>query len=167
MRSPFLKTCFVIALLSSLEFYTAAQPPASQSSYEEALSLIRRQQIEPGVALLRKILGQSPNDIKAHNLLGIALTAAEKIEEANTHFQKAIELTSDRTGPKPRDKLLLVRTLMGYRLGLVNNDQKFFHDQLKQVLETPPSVWPEQRLANEVAHRRARRYLSHEKELFQ
>ena len=39
--------------------------------------------------------------------------------------------------------------------------------QLKQVLETPPSVWPEQRLANEVAHRRARRYLSHEKELFQ
>ena len=39
--------------------------------------------------------------------------------------------------------------------------------QLKQVLETPPSVWPEQRLANEVAHRRARRYLSHEKEWFQ
>jgi len=36
-----------------------------------------------------------------------------------------------------------------------------------KVLETPPSVWPEQRLANEIAHRRARRYLSHEKELFQ
>jgi hypothetical protein len=48
----------------------------------------------------------------------------------------------------------------------MTNDQAFFHDQLKQVLETPPSVWPEQRLANEVAHRRARRYLSHEKEWF-
>ena len=35
------------------------------------------------------------------------------------------------------------------------------------VLETPPDVWPEQRLATEVAYRRARRYLSHEKDLFQ
>src|SRR5262245_40638119 len=92
VRSPSLKICFVIALLSSLEFTTAAQAPASQPSYEEALSLIRRQQIEPGIALLRKILEQSPNDIKAHNLLGIALTTAEKVEEANAHFKKAIEL---------------------------------------------------------------------------
>jgi hypothetical protein len=35
------------------------------------------------------------------------------------------------------------------------------------VIETPPSVWPEQRLANEVAHRKARRYLSKEKDIFQ
>src|SRR5262245_4525485 len=92
VRSPSLKICFVIALLSSLEFTTAAQAPASQPSYEEALSLIRSRQIEPGIALLRKILEQSPNDIKAHNLLGIALTTIEKIEEANAHFLKAIEL---------------------------------------------------------------------------
>jgi hypothetical protein len=82
-----------------------------------------------------------------------------KPAEAKAEFETALQLTGNR--------LLLARTLMGYRLGLVNNDQKFFHDQLKQVLETAPSVWPEQRLANEVAHRRARRYLSHEKELFQ
>lgn len=82
-----------------------------------------------------------------------------KPAEARAEFETALQLTGNR--------LLLARALMGYRLGLVNNDQKFFHDQLKQVLETPPSVWPEQRLANEVAHRRARRYLSHEKELFQ
>lgn len=82
-----------------------------------------------------------------------------KPAEAKAEFETALQLTGNR--------FLLARTLMGYRLGLVNNDQKFFHDQLKQVLETPPSVWPEQRLANEVAHRRARRYLSHEKELFQ
>jgi hypothetical protein len=82
-----------------------------------------------------------------------------KPAEARAEFEKALELTQNR--------FLLARTLMGYRLGLVNNNQKFFHDQLKQVLETAPSVWPEQRLANEVAHRRARRYLSHEKELFQ
>ena len=52
---------------------------------------------------------------------------------------------------------------MAYRVGLQTNDRKFFHEQLKIVLETPPSVWPEQRLANEVAHRKARRYLTHER----
>jgi tetratricopeptide (TPR) repeat protein len=92
VRSLFLTTCVIIALLSSLEFPAAAQLSSSQSSYEDALALIRGQQIEPGIALLRKILEQSPNDIKAHNLLGIALTTAEKIDEANTHFLKAIEL---------------------------------------------------------------------------
>ena len=34
------------------------------------------------------------------------------------------------------------------------------------VLQTDPAIWPEQRLANEIAHRRARRYLAMEKELF-
>ena len=79
--------------------------------------------------------------------------------KAKAEFELALQLTDN--------KMLLARTLMGYRLGVMTNDRPFFHAQLKQVLETPPSVWPEQRLANEVAHRRARRYLSHEKELFQ
>ena len=82
-----------------------------------------------------------------------------KPADAKAEFELALKLTSD--------KFLLARTLMGYRIGVQTNDQKFFHDQLVRVLETAPSVWPEQRLANEVAHRRARRYLSHEKELFQ
>jgi hypothetical protein len=84
---------------------------------------------------------------------------------AKASFETALKITASKDHPAGR--MLLARTLMGYRLGLMTNDRKFFHDQLKQVLETPPSVWPEQRLANEVAHRRARRYLSHEKELFQ
>ena len=79
-------------------------------------------------------------------------------DKAKAAFENALTLTGG--------KLLLARTLMGYRVGVMTDNRKFFHDQLKQVLETPPSVWPEQRLANEVAHRRARRYLSHEKELF-
>jgi hypothetical protein len=79
--------------------------------------------------------------------------------KAKAEFEEALRLTGD--------KFLLARTLMAYRVGMQTNDRKFFHDNLVKVLETPPSVWPEQRLANEVAHRRARRYLSHEKELFQ
>ncbi len=79
--------------------------------------------------------------------------------KAKAMFEKAIGVTEG--------KFLLPRTLMAYRLGIQTNDRAFFHDQLKIVLETAPSVWPEQRLANEVAHRKARRYLTHEKELFQ
>jgi hypothetical protein len=99
-----------------------------------------------------------------HIAFGMLYSAASiqfggKPADAKAEFERALELTDG--------KLLLARTLMGYRVGLQNNDRKFFHDQLKQVLETPPSIWPEQRLANEVAHRRARRYLSHEKDLFQ
>lgn len=79
-------------------------------------------------------------------------------DRARGYFEQAIKVTGGR--------FLLARALMAYRVGLAKGDRKFFHDQLKQVLETAPSVWPEQRLANEVAHRKARRYLSKEKELF-
>ena len=84
-------------------------------------------------------------------------------EKAQRCFEMALTITAAKDGT---DKFLLARTLMAYRVGLATNNQKFFHDQLKQVLMTAPSVWPEQRLANEVAHRKARRYLSKEKELF-
>ena len=79
--------------------------------------------------------------------------------KAKAAFEKALEVTEG--------KFLLARALMAYRIGMQTNDRKFFHDNLVKVLETPPSIWPEQRLANEIAHRKARRYLSHEKELFQ
>ena len=80
-------------------------------------------------------------------------------DKGRASFQKAIDMTGGL--------FLLARTLMAFRYGIAANDRKFFHEQLKIVLETPPSVWPEQRLANEVAHRKARRYLAKEKELFQ
>ena len=79
-------------------------------------------------------------------------------DRARADFEQALQVTGG--------KLLLARTLMAYQVGLAKGDRKFFHDQLKQVVETLPSVWPEQRLGNEVAHRKARRYLSKEKELF-
>ena len=105
-----------------------------------------------------------------HVAIGILYSAVGaqvggKPAEARAEFETALKLTATREQPDGR--LLLARAIMGYRIGLQTNDRAFFHAQLKKVLETAPSVWPEQRLANEVAHRRARRYLSHEKELFQ
>jgi hypothetical protein len=89
---------------------------------------------------------------------GVPQAMGGKPDQAKTEFEMALKITND--------KFLLARSLMGIRVGLATNDRKLFHDQLKLVLETAPSVWPEQRLANEVAHRKARRYLSHEKDLF-
>ena len=45
-------------------------------------------------------------------------------------------------------------------------DRELFHKTLIEVLQTDPAIWPEQRLANEIAHRRAKRYLKQEKDLF-
>ncbi|HET9621513.1 MAG TPA: TRAP transporter TatT component family protein [Kofleriaceae bacterium] len=105
-----------------------------------------------------------------HVAFGLLYSAAGaqlggKPVEARAEFEAALKATATKDHPDGR--FLLARAFMAYRVGLMTNDRKLFHDQLKLVLETPPSVWPEQRLANEVAHRRARRYLSHEKELFQ
>jgi len=100
----------------------------------------------------------------AYGMIHTSSTSTGDATKAKAEFEAALQVTAD--AEHPAGKLLLARTLMGYRVGVMTNDQAFFHDQLKQVLETPPSVWPEQRLANEVAHRRARRYLSHEKDWF-
>lgn len=98
-----------------------------------------------------------------HIALGMAYTGLDKSlggdpAKADEHFKKAIEITEG--------KFLLAHVLRARKVAFRNHDKKSFHDGLVKVLETPPSIWPEQRLANEIAHRRARRYLLQEKELF-
>jgi hypothetical protein len=48
----------------------------------------------------------------------------------------------------------------------VVQDRDLYVRTLKEVLATPGSIWPEQRLANELARRRAARYLAQVDELF-
>lgn len=78
--------------------------------------------------------------------------------KATAEFKKALEITGD--------KFLLARVFMARKVGVLTQDRTLFHTELMKVLATAPSIWPEQRLANEIAHRRARRYLKQEKELF-
>jgi hypothetical protein len=105
-----------------------------------------------------------------HIALGMVYSAASAqfggdAKRASDEFNIALRITADTAHPDGR--MLLPRVLWAYRVGIMTNDRKLFHEQLVKVLETDPAIWPEQRLANEVAHRKARRYLSHEKELFQ
>jgi hypothetical protein len=85
-------------------------------------------------------------------------------QKATAEFKAAIDATADAAHPDGR--FLLARTMYAYKVGKQTNDKKLFHEQLVKVLQTDPAIWPEQRLANEVAQRRARRYLSHEKDWY-
>lgn len=98
-----------------------------------------------------------------HLALGMVYTAASPQlggdpVKAEAEFKKALALTDD--------KFLLARVQYARRVGVMTQNRQLFHDELLKVLQTDPAIWPEQRLANEIAHRRARRYLSIEKELF-
>jgi tetratricopeptide (TPR) repeat protein len=77
---------------------------------------------------------------------------------ADRHFKRAMELT--------QNKFLLVKVFYARRYAVAVQDREAFHKSLVEVLETDPAIWPDQRLANEIAHRKARRYLKKEKEWF-
>lgn len=74
------------------------------------------------------------------------------------HFQRAMELT--------QNKFLLVKVLYARLYAVAVQKRDLFHKTLVEVLQTDPAIWPDQRLANEIAHRKARRYLKREKEWF-
>lgn len=98
-----------------------------------------------------------------HIALAMAATATSpalggKPEVGKNHFDIAWRITGE--------KFLLARVLFARRYAVMMQDKTLFRDTLIKVLQTDPAIWPEQRLANEVAHRRARRYLKMEKEWF-
>lgn len=74
------------------------------------------------------------------------------------HFDRAIALTAG--------KFLMPKVLKAHTYAVTTSDRKLFHDSLVEVTQAAPDIWPEQRLANELAKQRAARYLAHEDELF-
>lgn len=92
-----------------------------------------------------------------HLALGMMLTSRGAAvggdpARGRRHFERAIELTGGR--------FLLAKVMMARGHARVVQDRTRFRDILVDVLRTDPAVWPDQRLANEIAHRRARRYLA-------
>ena len=79
-------------------------------------------------------------------------------EAGKAEFDRAIEITEN--------KFLLAKVLLARRYAVAKQDRELFRKTLVEVLQTDPAIWPAQRLANEIAHRRAKRYLKHEKEFF-
>jgi hypothetical protein len=79
-------------------------------------------------------------------------------EKSLHHFEKALELTNN--------KYLLVRYLFAKTYAVQNQDRKLFESQLQAVVKAPPDLFPEQRLANEVARTKAAQLLGQIDELF-
>jgi len=79
-------------------------------------------------------------------------------EKSRHHFEKALKLTEN--------KYLLVRLLFAKTYAVQNQDRELFESQLQAVLQAPPNLFPEQRLANEVARKKATQLLDQIDELF-
>ncbi len=93
-------------------------------------------------------------------MLHLALPAAlgGNPEAGKAEFDRSLQITEN--------KFLLTKVLLARRYAVAKQDKELFRKTLVEVLQTDPAIWPAQRLANEIAHRRAKRYLKHEKEFF-
>jgi tetratricopeptide (TPR) repeat protein len=107
-------------------------------------------------------------DPKFHNanaamLLGVVYASQGKAmggnpELAKKFFDEAIATTGG--------KFLLIQTMMARSYAVTTQDRPLFEKTLKEVLAAPNDINPDQRLANEIAKRRAARYLAHAEDYF-
>ncbi len=79
-------------------------------------------------------------------------------DAAKKYFEQAIASTDN--------KYLLSRVMMARFYCVITENRELFEKTLKAVLATPADVFPEQRLANELAKKRAARYLARIEDLF-
>ena len=61
-------------------------------TYAQAETLVREGQLDQGIALVRQILATEPRNLKALNLLGIALTSKGDVDGANREYRKALAI---------------------------------------------------------------------------
>jgi tetratricopeptide (TPR) repeat protein len=106
------------------------QLPA-QDTYQQAISYVQQGKLDEAIPLLERILDKTPADLRARNLMGIALSSAGKREEANRHFQLALEID-----PKfyPALKNLALNELA---LGRIAEAKGHFEDALKLASRDP------------------------------
>ncbi len=78
--------------------------------------------------------------------------------KAKQHLQRAIEINNS--------KYLMAKFLLAKYYTILVQDRELFEQTLQEILSAPPNLFPEQRLANELAKRRAERWLKRADELF-
>lgn len=70
------------------------QPPGSQPSavYAQAEGLVRAHQWDAGLEALEPLLKDSPRDVKALNLAGLASTGKGDLKQADNYFRRALAI---------------------------------------------------------------------------
>jgi len=81
-----------------------------------------------------------------------------KPEKSLYHFEKALKLT--------KNKYLLARLIFAKTYAVQNQNRELFEMQLQAILQAPDNLFPEQRLANQVARKKATKLLERIDELF-
>ncbi len=82
-----------LTLACLIPFGLAATQNPPPSGHARAAQLIQEGKPEEAIALIQRMLQQSPQDFRAHNLKGIALSAANRLEEANASFERAYKIS--------------------------------------------------------------------------
>ncbi len=77
---------------------------------------------------------------------------------AKKHLERAIEITEGR--------FLMARYLLAKGYCVQAQDRELFESTLREIIAAPPDLYPEQRMANEIAKRRAGRLLDRIDDLF-
>lgn len=77
----------ILVLLCSMP---PAQAQNSPAAYSAAVAHVREGRFTTAIPILETLLAGTPGDLKARNLLGIALMSAGRRGDANAQFQKAL-----------------------------------------------------------------------------
>ncbi|MCG8416846.1 MAG: TRAP transporter TatT component family protein [Proteobacteria bacterium] len=125
--------------------------------------LAARLTLAEGLLLRVAELDSGFSDGLADMSLGILYSARSAAVGGNPaqgkrHFARARRITGGKS--------LMVEVMYARYYAVTTRDRALFRDALMRVLRTPPSIWPENRLSNEMAQRKARRYLAHERRWF-
>src|SRR5215467_3485522 len=84
-----------LCLLGLLAATAQSQEPQYREAlnqYGEAVNLVQRGEFDRALVVLRQIVDRAPNDLKVHNLMGIALSGAGRGTEASEQFKKVLDL---------------------------------------------------------------------------
>jgi hypothetical protein len=99
----------------------------------------------------------------AHLFYGIYYGSRPKFfggdpEKAKEHLERAVEISNGR--------YLMAKFLLVKYYAVPGKDKESFESTLQEIISAPPDLFPEQRLANELAKRRAKRWLKRKDEFF-
>jgi tetratricopeptide (TPR) repeat protein len=117
------------------------------------------------IAMIKRAHELDPkfDNASAAMLLGVIYSSQGKAMGGNPDLAKKL---FDEAIASTGGKYLLTKVMYARFYAVVTQDRPLFESTLKAVIATPDDVWPEQRLANEIAKRRAERYLAHADDYF-
>ena len=116
-----------VVLLAGQTGTSSHRSECDRASYECAMRDIESGDFKAAIPDLEKIVASAPRDLKALNLLGIALTGAGRIEEANRRFLAALKVDP---GFQPARKNFAVNQ---FNQGHLAAAERLFHEVLAQL----------------------------------